>query len=247
MGVILLTLHNLVLFLLPVIAAYSDTVTLNITNQCSYTVWPAATPVGGGIQLEPGKTWTLNVPANTNRGHVWARTGCSFDNKGNGSCQTGDCGGLLACTHIGTPPITFANFDLNQYENNSFFSIALYQGFNVPMEFLPIQVKGGPECSKGPHCTANITSQCPRELQVPGGCNSACNVFLKQHNALYCCNGSACESNKYSAFFTQMCPEALSYSSDAPSKTAFSCPTGVNYKAVFCPPIELISSPPSPD
>jgi hypothetical protein len=51
-----------------------------------------------------------------------------------------------------------ADFSLNQYDNNSFFDISLYQGFNVPMEFRPIQVKGKPGCSKGPRCTANITS-----------------------------------------------------------------------------------------
>jgi hypothetical protein len=56
------------------------------------------------------------------------------------------------------PPFTSADFSLNQYDNNSFFDISLYQGFNVPMEFLPIQVKGKPGCSKGPRCAANITS-----------------------------------------------------------------------------------------
>jgi hypothetical protein len=89
---------------------------------------------------------------------------------------------LLNCTSDGTPPFTAADFSLNQYDNNSFFDISLYQGFNVPMEFLPIQVKGSPGCSKGPRCAANITSQCPSELKAPGGCNSACTVFQKQQD-----------------------------------------------------------------
>jgi hypothetical protein len=145
----LLLLLPLALIFLLVATADSDSVTLNITNQCSYTVWPAALPMGGGMRLDPGKTWTLNIPTDPFRGHVWARTGCSFDHQGNGSCKTGDCRGLLNCTSDGTPPFTAADFSLNQYDNNSFFDISLYQGFNVPMEFLPIQVKGGPFSIRG--------------------------------------------------------------------------------------------------
>ncbi|KAM0852545.1 hypothetical protein ACQ4PT_051685 [Festuca glaucescens] len=204
--------------------------------------------MGGGMRLDLGKTWTLSVSATITGGRVWARTGCSFDRKGNWSCQTGDCGGLLACKSDGTPPFTSADFSLNQYDNNSFFDISLYQGFNVPMEFLPIQVKGRPMCSKGPRCAANIMSQCPSELKAPGGCNSACTVFQKQQDYYkYCCYGNYCESNKYSAFFMRMCPEALSYSSNAPTDTAFSCPFGTNYQLILCPLINLTTSPPSPD
>nr|XP_051222491.1 G-type lectin S-receptor-like serine/threonine-protein kinase SD2-5 isoform X1 [Lolium perenne] len=228
----LLLLLPLALIFLLVATADSDSVTLNITNQCSYTVWPAALPMGGGMRLDPGKTWTLNIPTDPFRGHVWARTGCSFDHQGNGSCKTGDCRGLLNCTSDGTPPFTAADFSLNQYDNNSFFDISLYQGFNVPMEFLPIQVKGSPGCSKGPRCAANITSQCPSELKAPGGCNSSC---------------TGCSFDKYSAFFMRMCPEALSYSINAPTDTAFSCPFGTNYQLIFCPLLNLTTSPPSPD
>uniref|UniRef100_A0ACD5VIW2 Uncharacterized protein n=1 Tax=Avena sativa TaxID=4498 RepID=A0ACD5VIW2_AVESA len=239
-----------ILILLPVITGSSltNSATLNITNRCSYTVWPATMPMGGGRRLDPGRTWTLNVPSTITGGRVWARTGCSFDRKGNGSCQTGDCGGLLACTSDGTPPFTAADFSLNQYDNNSFFDISLYQGFNVPMEFLPIQVKGRTGCSRGPRCAANITSQCPSELKAPGGCNNACTVFQdQQNNGLYCCWESPCEPNNYSAFFMRMCPEARSYSSDAPTATAFTCPFDTDYQIIFCPPIDLTTSPPSPD
>ncbi|XP_037411307.1 G-type lectin S-receptor-like serine/threonine-protein kinase SD2-5 [Triticum dicoccoides] len=245
-----LTLHLLfllrLLLLLPVVTTQSQTI-LNITNRCPYTVWPAAFPVGGGRRLEPGKTWTLKVPYDTRGGSVWARTGCSFDGKGDGSCQTGDCQGLLACNGDGQPPYTSAQFSLNQYNNNSFFGISLYQGFNVPMEFLPMPSKGqgGSGCIKGPHCVANITSQCPSELKAPGGCNSACTVFQEQNNDMYCCYGTPCESNKYSAFFVRMCPEAISYSSDAVTETSFSCPWDTDYQVIFCPPINLTSSPPS--
>ncbi|KAF7034818.1 hypothetical protein CFC21_045783 [Triticum aestivum] len=121
-------------------------------------------------------------------------------------------------------------------------------GFNVPMEFLPMPVKGqgGSGCRKGSHCGANITSQCPSELKAPGGCNSACTVFQEQNNGMYCCYESQCEPNKYSAFFVRMCPEAISYSSDASTDTSFSCPFDTDYQVIFCPPVNLTSSPPSP-
>ncbi|EMS67568.1 G-type lectin S-receptor-like serine/threonine-protein kinase SD2-5 [Triticum urartu] len=251
MGTSPLSLHHppplllLRLLLLPFVTTQTI---LNITNRCPYTVWPAALPVGGGMRLDSGKTWTLQVPSDTRGGRVWARTGCSFDGKGNGSCQTGDCEGLLACKIDGQAPVTSAEFSLNQYNNNSFFGISLGQGFNVPMEFLPMPVKGkgGSGCRKGPHCGANITSQCPSELKAPGGCNNACTVFQEQNNGMYCCYERECEPNKYSAFFVRMCPEAISYSSDAATDTSFSCPFDTDYQVIFCPPVNLTSSPPSP-
>ncbi|KAE8796291.1 G-type lectin S-receptor-like serine/threonine-protein kinase SD2-5 [Hordeum vulgare] len=249
MGTSSLSLHHppsllllLRLLLLPFVTAQTI---LNITNRCPYTVWPAALPVGGGMRLDSGKTWTLQVPDDTRGGSVWARTGCSFDGRGNGTCQTGDCDGMLACETDGQPPYTSADFSLNQYNNNSFFGISLQLGFNVPMEFLPVPIigQGRSGCRKGPHCVANITSQCPSELKVPGGCNSACTMFNGKN---YCCFENQCESNKYSAFFVRMCPDAISYSSDAPTYTSFSCPFNTNYQVTFCPPINLTSSPPSP-
>uniref|UniRef100_A0A453DXN8 Thaumatin-like protein n=1 Tax=Aegilops tauschii subsp. strangulata TaxID=200361 RepID=A0A453DXN8_AEGTS len=249
MGTSSLSLHHpppllLLLRLLLLLPFVTTQTILNITNRCPYTVWPAALPVGGGMRLDSGKTWTLQVPSDTRGGSVWARTGCSFDGKGSGSCQTGDCEGLLACKIDGQPPYTSAEFSLNQYNNNSFFGISLDQGFNVPMEFLPMPVKGqgGSGCRKGPHCGANITSQCPSELKAPGGCNSACTVFQEQNNGMYCCYESQCEPNKYSAFFVRMCPEAISYSSDASTDTSFSCPFDTDYQVIFCPPATIFTS-----
>jgi hypothetical protein len=79
----------------------SYTTTINVTNRCSYTVWLATTPVGGGMRLDPGNTWVLQVPNNTRRGHMWVHTDCSFEGPGNKSCQMGDCSGVLACKTSG--------------------------------------------------------------------------------------------------------------------------------------------------
>ncbi|CAL9773814.1 unnamed protein product, partial [Musa acuminata subsp. burmannicoides] len=114
----------------------SHAATFDIVNQCSFTVWAAAVP-GGGRQLDPSQTWSINVNPGTTGGRVWARTDCSFDGSGSGSCQTGDCGGLLECQGYGTPPNTLAEFALNQFQNMDFIDISLVDGFNVPMDFSP--------------------------------------------------------------------------------------------------------------
>jgi len=235
------TLHLLPLFLLLPIGS---AITLSISNRCSNTIWPAAVP-GGGKQLDPGESWTLNMPASTTTGRVWPRTNCSFDSAGNGSCQTGDCGGVLACTGYGQPPSTLAEFSIGG--GTDFFDISLVDGFNVPMDFLPVQENtgAGQACSRGPRCIGNITAECPSDLKAPGGCNSACTVFKQDK---YCCTGnntSTCEPTTYSVFFVRGCPDAYSYSRDDDSSTTFTCPSGTNYQIVFCPPVDISASPPA--
>ncbi|XP_051222488.1 G-type lectin S-receptor-like serine/threonine-protein kinase At5g24080 [Lolium perenne] len=233
-------LHLLSLHLL-LLAATNKATTFSIINQCSYTVWPAAVPVGGGKKLDPGEAWVLNVPAGTTGGRIWARTGCSFNGNGNGSCQTGDCGGLLACTGYSQPPNTLAEFTVGQGQMKDSFDISLIDGFNVPMDFLPVPVEGRSVC-KGSRCPANITLQCPSELKAPGGCKDACTVFNQDR---YCCTGNAasnCSSTNYSIFFKKMCPDAYSYPKDDSSST-FSCPTSTNYQIIFCPLTNQTISP----
>jgi predicted Ser/Thr protein kinase len=225
--------HHLPLLFFLVLVNTSHTTTINITNRCPYTVWPAATPVGGGMQLEPGKSWVLQVPGNTQSGLVWARTGCSFDGHGNMSCETGDCGGVLACASSGQPPFTRAEFSLGGLNNTDFFDMNLIGGFNVPMDFLPVPSNGSSGCSRGPRCPADITSQCPGELKVPGGCRGAC-----QH-----CNGSTVNSN--TVFYVRMCPDAYSYSLDQ-GPIMYVCPSGTDYQIIFCPPVDLVSLSPPP-
>src|SRR4051812_101462 len=99
------------LFTLYLISA--EAARFDIVNQCSYTVWPAAIPSGGGRQLDSGQTWSLDIPAGTSSGRIWGRTGCNFDSSGSGTCETGDCRGALSCTLSGQPPTTLAEFTLN--------------------------------------------------------------------------------------------------------------------------------------
>ncbi|CAO2209214.1 unnamed protein product [Urochloa humidicola] len=239
----LCTLHILSIFLLFLLPGITDGATFSITNRCSYTVWPAAVPVGGGVQLNSGEWWTIDVPASTTGGRIWARTACSFDSAGNGKCETGDCGGVLACKdYFGKTPNTLAEFTIAQFNNEDFFDISLIDGFNLPMDFLPMPTngQGGKGCSKGPRCANNITSQCPSVLKAPGGCNNACSVFKQD---VYCCRGSNssnCGPTNYSEFFKRICPDAYSYPKDDSTST-FTCPAGTDYMVVFCPPINISS------
>ncbi|XP_052170889.1 thaumatin-like protein [Diospyros lotus] len=201
---------------------------IDVLNNCPYTVWAAAVP-GGGRRLDQGQTWQINAPSGTTGARVWPRTGCNFDGSGRGNCQTGDCNGLLECPGpgYGVPPNTLAEYALNQFSNLDFFDISLVDGFNVPMEFSP--TSNG--CTRGIKCTADIVGQCPNELKAPGGCNNPCTVFKTDQ---YCCNSGPCEPTDYSKFFKQRCPDAYSYPKDDNTST-FTCPTGANYKVVFCP------------
>ncbi|XP_031499872.1 protein P21-like [Nymphaea colorata] len=205
----------------------SRSANFEIRNQCSYTLWAAAVP-GGGQQLDPGQSWNLFVNPGTKMARIWARTGCNFDGSGHGSCQTGDCGGVLACQAFGQPPNTLAEYALNQFNNLDFFDISLIDGFNVPMAFNPVSGS-----CKGITCNADIVGQCPNELRVPGGCNNACTTFKQDQ---YCCTGSAannCGPTNYSQFFKDRCPTSYSYPKDDATST-FTC-SNTDYQVIFCP------------
>src|SRR6202042_2323181 len=78
--------------------------TLTLVNQTGQTIWPGVAgnfvPNGGGFELPAGGSTTLGVPANWS-GRIWARTSCNFGASGTGGCETGDCGGVLACNGAG--------------------------------------------------------------------------------------------------------------------------------------------------
>nr|XP_009615320.1 thaumatin-like protein [Nicotiana tomentosiformis] len=202
--------------------------TIDIRNNCPFTVWAAAIP-GGGRRLDYGGKWRLQPSNGSNGKRIWGRTNCNFDASGRGQCQTGDCNGVLECQAFGTTPNTLAEYSLNQFNNLDFFDISLVDGFNVPMEFSPTSGN----CSVRISCTADIIGQCPNELRIPGGCNNPCTVFNTNE---YCCtNGpESCGPTDLSRFFKERCSDAYSYPQDDPT-SLFTCPSGTNYRVVFCP------------
>ncbi|XP_068655870.1 thaumatin-like protein 1 [Aristolochia californica] len=215
------------LFSLSLIFIFTSAATFEIRNQCPYTVWAAGMPDVGGRRLDTGETWIISVAANTTPGRIWGRTNCSFNDSGRGTCQSGDCDGVLECKVSGSQPVTITEFALNQYANTDFFVVSLVNGFNIPLEFSPMA-----GCDQRIRCSADINGQCPVELRAPGGCNHPCTVF---HASVYCCtNLSSCQPTYISNFFKEKCPDAYSYSQDDAS-AMFTCPGGTNYRVLFCP------------
>jgi len=202
--------------------------TFVIQNQCSFTVWAAGIPVGGGQALTQGQTWSVEVPAGTRAGRFWGRTGCSFDASGQGSCNTGDCGGLLSCQVSGRPPATLAEYTLTGDNNLDTYDISLVDGFNLPLKITPSDTT----CPTV-DCSSNITANCPTELQVVEGCDSACAAL---NSPQYCCTGDYvdnCPPTSYSQYFKGQCPQAYSYAKDDNTST-FTCTPGANYNIAFC-------------
>jgi hypothetical protein len=68
-------------------------------------------------------------------GRFWARTGCNFNQNGQGHCATGDCGDKLQCRGAGgVPPATLAEVTLKGDRGQDFYDVSLVDGFNVPVQ-----------------------------------------------------------------------------------------------------------------
>ncbi|KAG6519302.1 hypothetical protein ZIOFF_022795 [Zingiber officinale] len=95
--------------------------TFTFTNNCAYTVWPAAAPSSSagaiptkGFVLEAGESRRLEAPFGWS-GSLWGRTLCGVDSGGRFACATGDCGGsagAVECSGGGAwhPPTTPLEF-----------------------------------------------------------------------------------------------------------------------------------------
>ncbi|KAL6556367.1 hypothetical protein OROGR_005655 [Orobanche gracilis] len=215
------------ILLLPLILLQTaHAIIFNIQNNCSYTVWPASVP-RGGLRLDPGQTWTLDLSDGPKVIKIWPRTNCTFNSAGRGSCLTGDCEGKLECVSDGSPPHTTAEYGLNSFAYKDYYDISVMKGFNVPMEFTPTTNN----CTRTVRCAADITASCPPQLRAPGGCNNPCTVF---NTTQYCCHSGRCRPTELSRFFKRRCKHTFTYPEDEPTST-FTCPQGTNYRVVFCP------------
>ncbi|GLU02752.1 hypothetical protein SLE2022_199900 [Rubroshorea leprosula] len=215
--------------------------TFTFVNRCGYTVWPGILANAGsprldstGFQLPKDSAISLQAPTGWS-GRFWARTSCTFDGSGAGSCATGDCGtGMLECNGLGaTPPVTLAEFTLGT-GGQDFYDVSLVDGYNVPMI---VEGSGGLGLCASTGCTADLNQQCPAELRAGDGfaCNSACTAFGSPE---YCCSGAystptTCKPSVYSEMFKAACPRSYSYAYDDATST-FTC-TGADYTITFCP------------
>ncbi|XP_051129237.1 pathogenesis-related thaumatin-like protein 3.5 [Andrographis paniculata] len=212
--------------------------TFTIVNYCREPVWPAVMPGdaengGSSGSLKTGQSIVFRAPVGWS-GRIWGRSNCNFDQTGNGSCLTGDCGPSLKCSASGKPPASLAEFTLT---TTDFYDVSLVDGFNLPMVVTPINGKGN--CSVV-GCSSDLRRSCPPELAVKGnggrvvGCRSACDVFNTDE---YCCRGAygnpvTCRPTYYSQKFKRACPTAYSYAYDDPT-SIFTC-SGADYVVSFC-------------
>lgn len=144
----------------PLFFSSSHGCTFTITNNCPYTIWPGTLAGSGtpqlpttGFQLESGQSVRIpSVPGWS--GRIWARTGCSFDESGVGSCQTGDCGGRLQCDGSGAnPPASLFEITLGSGNDKDFYDVSIVDGYNLPLVAQPRGVYGACNATG---CTSDI-------------------------------------------------------------------------------------------
>ncbi|XP_065050463.1 thaumatin-like protein 1 [Musa acuminata AAA Group] len=255
-----LLLQNLVSFFLCLLlhSLTGEGVAFTFVNRCGATIWPGVLSGSGsprlettGFELPAGSSRTLPAPSGWS-GRFWARTGCSFDAAGRGSCATADCGsGQVECNGAGAaPPATLAEFTLDGSDGRDFYDVSLVDGYNLPML---VEAAGREGCAAS-GCAADLNRLCPAELKVGHGdsaaCRSACGAFGRPE---FCCSGEygspdRCRPSAYSQMFKSACPRSYSYAFDDATST-FTCAGAQGYSITFCPessPSQKATMNPSP-
>ena len=223
---------------------------ITIVNDWNETIWAATNqnsqhpiPVTGW-KLAPGQSVSFSVPAGWG-GRIWGRTGCSFNSAGDGSCQTGDCGGVFQCQGSGATPATLAELTLDSFDGLDFYDVSMVDGSNLPMYINtshsetadPVSTSG---CYEGA-CTKAVV--CPSGMQVKASgqyvaCETACAAF---GGDAYCCTGSwsgraNCIPANWPIDYAKLVfkdaePYAYSYAFD--DSATMSCKTDCYYRIVF--------------
>jgi hypothetical protein len=219
-----------------------------------YTVWPGISSGPGsaaavdttGFELAPGEWEIVPVPSGWS-GRVWGRTLCSnsTENTGRFTCVTGDCGsGRRDCAGgNAVPPVTLAQFTLDESGAMEFYDISLVDGYNLPMLVTPPPQDAAPaggNCTPV-RCVVDLNGECPDELRVTSAaaaaatgtgvvaCKSACQAFGSPQ---YCCTGEygnldTCMPSAYSQLFKKACPRAFSYAYDG-ADSIYTCGAGAD-------------------
>lgn len=224
---------------------------LIIVNNCKETIWPGmlgtngvSSPKHGGFQLSSGEQLILQVPDRWS-GRVWGRQGCNFDQitGNNGSCQTGDCAGLLQCNGVGgEPPATIVEMTLGTSKSDlHYYDVSLVDGFNVPISMVPVET-GKAQCEIAA-CDIDLNDYCPSALELRKddkvvGCKSAC---LATKSDRSCCRGEfanqqSCKPTVFGVVFKAVCPKAYSYAFD--DSTGLKTCQASQYVITFCPPTD---------
>ncbi|CAH1453283.1 unnamed protein product [Lactuca virosa] len=237
--------------------------TFTFVNDCEFTIWPGIQGFASsarfnitGFELPNGNSRSLQAPDGW-VGRFWGRTGCNFNASGNVSCATGDCGpGKIECNGTSyIPPVTIAEFSVNQFQGQDFYDVSLVDGFNLP---ILVEATGGSgfgfgfgsgsgsgsgSCAKT-GCVDDLNQRCPTELSLRGGegCRSACQAFGSPE---YCCvssfsTRSTCRPTAYAQLFKSACPRSYSTAFEDQTST-FTC-RDADYSIRFCPASDSFST-----
>jgi hypothetical protein len=225
---------------------------VTFVNQMAETIWVAAAPnaatplAATGWVLPAGHSVTISTPNNLNT-RFWGRTGCVFNSRGVGHCQTGDCGGLFQCKGWGTIPATLAEVNFDAWDSLDFYDVSMVDGSNLPMYInLTKSPDGTADKISSTGCVAAGCTKpvvCPSALDVKAGgavvgCISACARFGTDQ---LCCRGAYssradCDPAKwpvdYAAVFKRAEPYAYSYTDDD-ATSVFTCKGECDYRITF--------------
>ncbi|OCF74263.1 hypothetical protein I204_04633 [Kwoniella mangroviensis CBS 8886] len=249
--------------ILTLAKTYQSAITREITvkNSCKTTIWPGLytgndTTIPNqitGWQLQPKQSTSFQVPGNWTAGRIWARTGCTIDERGLFVCLTGSCGNGTAtdavCLTTNDPPATLAEFTLS-FDKEDNYDISLVDGYNVPLNIYPSD-----QNCLSPVCEGNVNKYCPPLLRtgldkngVNLGCMAPCNAGFgdELYGNRACCTGAygndsmLCEScgMDYYDMFKDNCEFSYAYAYDEKSDTALhTCPATslAGYTIEFCP------------
>lgn len=203
-------------------------------------------PNRGGWYLAPnGGSVTVTVP-NGWEGRFWGRTNCTFDEFGNGSCETGNCSAGLYCDGLWGKASTLAEMKFNGWNDLDFYDVSLIDGFNVPIQIVPVPGTYTPNgdyyYAGAAGCETDVNDFAPPELAITN--NSGDTVAWmatcsKWDIDKYCCydnDPATCHPNEYSVILKQACPDAYSYVTDHETST-FASSSGTVYQVVFPEPV----------
>ncbi|MCG7203016.1 thaumatin family protein [Streptomyces arenae] len=226
--------------------------TITLVNRLHETIWPAIAadphhPVEAtGWVLRPGQSLSFAIPDHWDV-RLWARTGCSFDAHGDGTCLSGGCGHFQCGSTWGEFPSTLAEFNLNAWNGMDFYDVSQVEGYNLPMW---INSYGGTSKDKvdargctSAGCVKDTIATCPKKLRrVRGGqvvaCLSACLVFNTDQT---CCTGAyaarpQCVPSSWpvnsAAVFKAADPNAYSYVNDD-ATSVFTCSGECGYRVTW--------------
>lgn len=209
--------------------------TIKVVNNCAFPVWPAIVgssdlPTPKMRKLKAGESFSWKADPFWS-GSIWGRTGCVFNSRGLGGCDSGDCGGTLQCKDdertADITAITKAEFELlGGIAKPDTFTVSLEKGYNLPMSVVPSYMVNNISRSRpceSMACTADANTVCPKKLQMKkkGSVVTAC----KGHY-----DGYLPRSPTFSKAFAKACPRAF------PFRSGTICPPStVSYILTFCP------------